>query len=102
MSDTTPTLASGRPQRPRTQIVATGFASAVCAMMMAGAPCPYKGKIGKDALVAWKKNPDDVPSGSTSLEEDSYVDDVPVPPLPSDLPSKNNEKDILYEEWDGE
>ena len=37
MSDTTPTLASGRPQRPRTQIVATGFASAVCAMVMAGA-----------------------------------------------------------------
>ena len=37
MSDTTPTLASGRPQRPLTQIVATGFASAVCAMMMAGA-----------------------------------------------------------------
>ena len=37
MSDTTPTLASGRPQRRRTQIVATGFASAVCAMMMAGA-----------------------------------------------------------------
>ena len=37
MSDITPTLASGRPQRPRTQLVATGFASAVCAMMMAGA-----------------------------------------------------------------
>ena len=73
------------------------------AMMMAGTPCPYKGKIGKDALVAWKKNPDDVPSGSTSLEEeDSYVDDVPVPPLPSDLPSGDDEEDILFKEWDGE
>ena len=73
------------------------------AMMMAGTPCPYKGKIGKDALVAWKKNPDDVPSGSTSLEEEnSYVDDVPVPPLPSDLPSGDDEEDILFKEWDGE
>ena len=73
------------------------------AMMMAGTPCPYKGKIGKDALVAWKKNPDDVPSGSTSLEEEnSYVNDVPVPPLPSDLPSGDDEEDILFKEWDGE
>ena len=38
------------------------------AMMMAGTPCPYKGKIGKDALQAWKDNPDDVPTGSVSLE----------------------------------
>lgn len=36
MTDVTPTLASGQPQRPRTQLVATGFASAICAMMMAG------------------------------------------------------------------
>ena len=38
------------------------------AMMMAGTPCTYKGKIGKDALQAWKDNPDDVPTGSVSLE----------------------------------
>ena len=37
MTDVTPTLASGQRQRPRTQLVATGFASAICAMMMAGA-----------------------------------------------------------------
>ena len=37
------------------------------AMMMAGTPCPYKGKIGKDALKAWEENPDDVPVGSTTL-----------------------------------
>tara|TARA_R110002020_G_scaffold140812_1_gene312477 strand:+ start:530 stop:913 length:384 start_codon:yes stop_codon:yes gene_type:complete len=26
------------------------------AMEMAGTPCPYKGKIGKEATVAWKEN----------------------------------------------
>ena len=38
------------------------------AMMMAGTPCPYKGKIGKDALEAWKKNQDDIPEGATSFK----------------------------------
>ena len=37
------------------------------AMMMAGTPCPYKGQIGKDALEAWKNNPDDMPEGATAL-----------------------------------
>ena len=37
------------------------------AMIMAGTPCPYKGKIGAEALEAWKKNPNDIPKGSTSL-----------------------------------
>jgi hypothetical protein len=34
------------------------------AMIMAGTPCPYRGKIGTQALDAWKENPDEVPSGS--------------------------------------
>ncbi len=34
------------------------------AMLMAGTPCPYKGKIGSDALKAWEENPQDIPSGS--------------------------------------
>ena len=37
------------------------------AMMMAGTPCPYKGKIGKDALEARKNNPHDMPEGATAL-----------------------------------
>ena len=37
------------------------------AMIMAGTPCPYKGKIGEDALLAWNDNPDDIPSGSQLL-----------------------------------
>ena len=41
------------------------------AMMMAGTPCPYKGKIGDEALVAWKENPRNVPKKSTSLNENS-------------------------------
>lgn len=38
------------------------------AMLMAGTPCPYKGKIGSKALEAWNENPDDIPSGSQLLE----------------------------------
>ena len=40
------------------------------AMIMAGTPCPYKGKIGAEALEAWKKNPNEAPEGSTILEEE--------------------------------
>ena len=39
------------------------------AMIMAGTPCPYKGKIGKAALEAWRNNPSDIPNGSKSLVE---------------------------------
>ena len=38
------------------------------AMKMAGTPCPYKGKIGDEALTAWKENPEDIPKDSTSLK----------------------------------
>jgi hypothetical protein len=38
------------------------------AMMMAGTPCPYKGKIGEEALAAWKENSQDVPKNTTSLK----------------------------------
>jgi ribulose 1,5-bisphosphate synthetase/thiazole synthase len=38
------------------------------AMLMAGTPCPYKGKIGTQALAAWNENPNDVPSGSQLIE----------------------------------
>ena len=31
------------------------------AMSMAGTPCPYKGKIGKEATVAWEENKTDRP-----------------------------------------
>ncbi len=31
------------------------------AMEMAGTPCPYKGKIGKEATVAWEENKQDRP-----------------------------------------
>ena len=34
------------------------------AMMMAGTPCPYDGKIGKEALQLWKVNEDKVPAGT--------------------------------------
>ena len=37
------------------------------AMIMAGTPCPYKGKIGTKALTAWEKKLQDVPAGSRFL-----------------------------------
>ena len=39
------------------------------AMIMAGTPCPYKGKIGKEAEAAWEENPNDIPSGSRLMAE---------------------------------
>ena len=38
------------------------------AMVMAGTPCPYKGKIGDEALKKWKANSEDIPSGSQILD----------------------------------
>ena len=35
------------------------------AMMMSATPCPYRGKIGKDAVVAWEKNYLEAPDQST-------------------------------------
>ena len=39
------------------------------AMIMAGTPCPYKGKIGSDAQKGWEENPEDIPSGSRLVSE---------------------------------
>lgn len=40
------------------------------AMLMAGTPCPYKGKIGNEALDEWQNNPSDIPSGSQLMKSD--------------------------------
>ena len=58
------------------------------AMWMAGTPCPYKGKIGDEARVAWEANMKDAPEGNTVLviaeeksdytineEDDTFPDD---------------------------
>jgi|TARA_R110002020_G_scaffold48763_2_gene138956 hypothetical protein len=44
------------------------------AMWMSGTPCPYKGKIGKEATDLWNKNPTEAPEGNKSipLPEPSY------------------------------
>ena len=69
------------------------------AMMMAGTPCPYKGKIGKDALEAWEENPDDVPVGSTTLAENTQM--IETPPLPSEEAGNVKSDDYsIYESQD--
>ena len=55
------------------------------AMIMAGTPCPYKGKIGQDAQKAWEENPQDIPTEATTIvvkatneveeEKDNYDSD---------------------------
>ncbi len=32
------------------------------AMMQAGTPCPFEGKIGEQAALAWAANPDKIPT----------------------------------------
>ena len=39
------------------------------AMMMAGTPCPFKGKIGSDAMKGWEENPDLAPEGSRLIKK---------------------------------
>ena len=45
------------------------------AMWMAGTPCPYKGKIGNEARVAWEANMKDAPEGNTVLIEKEETSD---------------------------
>ena len=45
------------------------------AMIMAGTPCPYKGKIGTEAQKAWEKNLQDVPDGSKFLKDKEARDE---------------------------
>ena len=36
-------------------------------MMMAGTPCPYEGKIGEEAQLAWEENTDQRPDKKSYL-----------------------------------
>jgi len=47
-------------------------------MWMAGTPCPYKGKIGNEARVAWEANMKDAPEGNTVLIEKEETSDYSV------------------------
>jgi hypothetical protein len=43
------------------------------AMMAAGTPCPYEGKIGEAAKVEWQANPNKVPAPIKEKKDDSYT-----------------------------
>ena len=45
------------------------------AMNMAGTPCPYKGKIGTEAKVAWEENRDDAPDDNRTFREKEYEEE---------------------------
>ena len=47
------------------------------AMTMAGTPCPYKGKIGQEAKLAWEENQDDAPEDNMTFreKEEEYEED---------------------------
>ena len=42
------------------------------AMWHAGTPCPYEGKIGEQAKVAWNQNPDRIPKPEEIKGDDFY------------------------------
>lgn len=42
------------------------------AMMAAGTPCPYEGKIGESARTLWEANPDKVPQPVAEKKDDTY------------------------------
>ena len=44
------------------------------AMTMAGTPCPYKGKIGTEAKLAWEADQDAAPDGNRTFEEEEDDD----------------------------
>jgi hypothetical protein len=43
------------------------------AMMAAGTPCPYEGKIGEAAKTAWESNKDKIPAPIKERKDDSYT-----------------------------
>ena len=42
------------------------------AMMAAGTPCPYDGKIGEQARVLWQQNPDRIPPEIKEKDDETY------------------------------
>jgi hypothetical protein len=43
------------------------------AMMAAGTPCPYEGKIGEQAKLAWEENKEKVPAVEEEKIDDTYT-----------------------------
>jgi hypothetical protein len=50
------------------------------AMTMAGTPCPYKGKIGKEAKLAWENDQDAAPEGNKTFKKE-IEDEVAEPDI---------------------
>ena len=42
------------------------------AMMSAGTPCPYEGKIGAEARALWEDNPEQIPQPVKVQQDDTY------------------------------
>jgi hypothetical protein len=42
-------------------------------MLAAGTPCPYEGKIGEQAKIAWLENPNKVPQLDKVKNDDTYT-----------------------------
>jgi hypothetical protein len=42
------------------------------AMMAAGTPCPYEGKIGESAKASWDANPEKKPKEESEVKDDTY------------------------------
>ena len=42
------------------------------AMMAAGTPCPFEGKIGEQAKQAWEENPEKLPKETPVVKDNKY------------------------------
>ena len=70
------------------------------AMMMSATPCPYRGKIGKDAVVAWEKNYLEAPDQSTFyiiLVKKAQEEETRLQKEQQVFESFNNSDEWLYE-----
>ena len=68
------------------------------AMTMAGTPCPYKGKIGTDAKVAWEANQADAPEDNRTFKEKEDEEE----PVVEEDDSEEDEDDREEDEDDSE
>jgi hypothetical protein len=68
------------------------------AMTMAGTPCPYKGKIGTEAKVAWEANQADAPEDNRTFKEKEDEEE----PVVEEDDSEEDEDDSEEDEDDRE
>ena len=73
------------------------------AMTMAGTPCPYKGKIGREAKEAWEKDPEAAPKDNTMFRkiEEEEIEENDSEENDSEE-NDSDKKTVVEEEYPGQ